>query len=56
MFHYVCYGTVTLPAPAYVLCAGYFFVFILSALLLHGLTVVSQHFVISLYFIVLLLT
>ncbi|XP_069684896.1 uncharacterized protein Rcd6 [Periplaneta americana] len=30
---------VTLPAPAYVLCAGYFFVFILSALLLHGLTV-----------------
>lgn len=30
---------VTLPAPAYVLCAGYFFIFILSALLLHGLTV-----------------
>ncbi|XP_021931810.1 uncharacterized protein LOC110835657 isoform X2 [Zootermopsis nevadensis] len=30
---------VTLPVPAYVLCAGYLFVFILSALLLHGLTV-----------------
>jgi len=56
MFHYVCYGTVTLPTPAYVLCAGYFFVFILSALLLHGLTVVSQHFIISLNSITLMLT
>jgi hypothetical protein len=44
-------ATVTLPAPAYVLCAGYFFVFILSALLLHGLTVVSQYFVLTLWHI-----
>ncbi|PSN34901.1 hypothetical protein C0J52_16511, partial [Blattella germanica] len=42
----------TLPAPAYVLCAGYFFVFILSALLLHGLTVKRTLYLLGWLFVV----
>ncbi|XP_067000823.2 uncharacterized protein Rcd6 [Anabrus simplex] len=42
----------TLPAPAYLLCAGYFFIFIFSALLLHGLTVKRTLYLLGWLFVI----
>ncbi|KAK7791175.1 hypothetical protein R5R35_005382 [Gryllus longicercus] len=47
---------VTLPAPAYLLCAGYFITFVVSALLLHGITVKRTLFLLSWLFTIIILS